>query len=215
MKRERNFVTSIKFSVTMLSDIEEHVKRFDFKDTSSFVRGAVSVLIDFLDLKENYLKTPENAFAFLKEIEPQLSDQKIQDAFSLIYPNLSKEQQEAIFYKLDQNRRESIMDKSEHVKMKQTAIHFGHEMDLKVGYVGKSYVGHYKKPFFRAVTPNDTKEWELMTLNQKITLLEDQRNKLIECSKSIKHTPSHIQFIEHTIAKISKGIEEDSKFENE
>jgi len=213
LKTERNFVTSVKFSPTMISNIEEYVERFNFKDNSSFIRGAVSILFDFLDLKENYLKTPENAYAFLKKIEPQLTEHKIQDAFSLIYQNLSKEEQEVIFYRLDQNRRESAMDRRESLKMKQTAILYGHEMEPKVGYVIETYVKNYKKPLYRAVTPEETKEWELMTLDQKITLLEDQRNKLIIC-KSVEHHPHHIQYIERHIDEISKGIKEDSKFEN-
>jgi hypothetical protein len=197
----------------MISNIEEYVERFNFKDNSSFIRGAVSVLFDFLDLKENYLKTPENAYAFLKEIEPQLIEHKIQDAFSLIYQNLSKEEQEAIFYRLDQNRRESVIDRRESLKMKQTAIRRGYEMEPKIGYVGESSIGYLKKFLYRPVIPEETKEWELMTTNQKITLLEDQRNKLIDC-KSIEHSPHDIQIIERNIDKISKGIKEDSKFED-
>ena len=197
----------------MLSKMEEYVKFFDFKDNSSFVRGSLTVFFDFLDLKENFLKTPESAQKFLEEIEPRLIAQKIQDAFLLIYQNLSKEEQEAIFYKIDQNRKESITDKREFIKMKQTAILHGYEIVSKVGYMGECYIGKFKKPFLRPVTPEATNEWNLMTLDQKITLLEDQHNKLIECN-TIDHMPHHIQNIERNIAEITKGIKDDSKFEN-
>jgi Arc/MetJ-type ribon-helix-helix transcriptional regulator len=214
LKRERTFPTSIKFSDTLLSKIDEYVEKFNFKDTSSMVRESLLILFDFLDLKENYLKNPENAYNFLKEIEPRLMSQKTQDAFVMAYQNLSKEEQEAIFYQIDQNRKESIIDRRESLKMKQTAILYGHEMEPKIGYVGETYLKNFKKPFYRAVTPEETTEWELMTADQKITLLEDQRNKLITC-KSIEHYPHNIQYIERHIDEISKGIEDDSKFKHE
>jgi hypothetical protein len=142
-----------------------------------------------------------------------LIEHKIQDAFSLIYQNLSKEEQEAIFYQIDQDRKEPTIDRRESLKMKQTAILYGHEMESKVGYVIETYVKNYKKPLYRTVTPEETTEWELMTADQKITLLEDQRNKLIIC-KSVEHHPHHIQYIERHIDEISKGIKEDSKFKH-
>lgn len=214
MKKSRSIVTSVKFSQEMISKIDEYVEKYGYADNSSLIRDAVNVIMDFLDVKENYLKTPENSHAFLKEIEPKLMSQKTHDAMVLVYQNLSKEEQEAFFYKIDKLRQTSIIDKREFLKLKHSAILWGYEMEPKVGYVGESYMGNFKRPLFRPVIPEEIKEWELMTHDQKITLLEDQRNKLIEC-KSIKHAPHNIQIIERNIDKISKGIEEDAKFEDE
>ena len=211
MNQDRNSQISLKIPVSLISKVEKCVKKYNFKDNSSFIRESIQVGLDFLEGKENYMKTPEDAKQFLENIEPQFNALKRDKAILTIYNNLTKEEQEAIFYQLDQERRKNIVNESELKKRKEIASDMGYEIEPKIGYVGNASINN-DDGFFRPVRPDD-KAWMMLTHDQKIVLLEEQRKKLAE--NQLKNKERNYRKLEYNIAEISQGIEKESKLGNE
>ena len=211
MNQDRNSQISLKIPHSLISKVEECVEKFNFKGNSSFIRESIQVGIDFLNGKETFMKTPEDARKFLEKIEPQFNALKRNDAILTIYKDLTKEEQEAIYYQLDQQRRKTIVNELELKKRKEAAFRIGYEIEPKVGYIGKSGYNGFDD-FFRPVRPSDN-DWGLLTQDQKKTLLEELENKLYEIQ--LKHKDSEHQSLKQCIEEISQEIEKETKLENE
>ncbi len=211
MIKDRNVPTSVKFPNSLLSKIDENVKKFHLKDNSTFIRESAQVMIDFLNCKENYLKTSENALEFLKKIEPQFTSQKTQDSILKVYAGLSDKEQEMIFYSLDLKRKEKIQSKKDIEKMEKIAVEYGYEVEAKVGYIPKGGINNMR--FWRPISPDDS-EWDEMTNVQKECLLEEQKNKLAQNQSNELGTTSGTSMIMRNIKEISTGLEQELNVEN-
>jgi len=211
MNPDRSTVTSFKLSNSFLTKLEECVKKFDFKDNSSFIRESIQVGMDFLEGKENHMSSAEDAKKFLEKIEPRFNSLKRNEAILTIYKDLSKDEQEAIFYQMDLDRKNKIISERDLVEKKLHAFRCGYELEPKVGYRLTRSGNH---EFYRPILPRDS-EWDLMTQEQKISLLEEQRKKLSDFRLKSDNNSDFHNSIQRNIDEISKGLETDSELESQ
>ena len=204
---DRNIQTTVKISNSLLTKMDEVIKKFGFIDKSSFIRESIHVGIQFLEKKENYLKDPEKAKEFLESIEPRFNALKTKDAVLTIYKGLSENEQESIFYHIDQERKKKVLTKREEEKRKLHALRWGYELEPKVGFKQVNSNGH---DLFAPILPDDP-QWDDLTKNQKIVLLE-KFSKNISNGKS-KYPKNNFSYQERQIEEIVKAIKEEDENE--
>lgn len=210
-KKELSFTKNSRFSMYQIEKMDELTEKYNFKNVSELIRESVFFFIKYLEHKEKY-KDPEEMRKFAEEFDPLIKAKKNEDKMKILIGGYTDEDLERFYFMCSQERKGRIKSKYQNTKDKEMILDRGGEIIPKIGYE-QGCTNNIE--FYRPITP-DSKEWDYLSIEDKISLRIELEEKLIK-RESIhqdpkdRSNPHRLFMLRKTIEDITKKISEEKE----
>jgi hypothetical protein len=157
-------------------EINNVVKQAGFRDKTSFLKFTIELGLNYVNRGMKLQDDPKKAQEFLNEQLPKICHLNETEAFTTWYRHSPKEMRDAIFLKIDEERKKILRSEKKEKERGERNRICGFELEPKIGYwkgPNDRYVA------YAPILPSDD-EWEFLTEEQKNDLFKDQQQKLEE-----------------------------------
>ena len=203
---------SIRFSITQWNEIEEDIKKHNFKNPSELIRTCHELFQKFMSYKDT-LNDPIETKKFLAETLPMFQAEKAFDRYEKLVEGLTIDDRNMFFFALSQDRNSRVATLAKADRNNKLRMQKGGELMPKVGY---RLVNHNDCEYYAPIEPphqyNDGKEWDKLSHTDRATLRDELELKLSELQQMFPNDDGRItgQLFE-AVRRINQQLEKEDK----